>query len=90
MSSQQMRPFDGFADAEREAMLYSYYWAASEVGGHFPPVRSLARIFVRRRVQVFVSDAGPAHGGALVIDPRLTAGTRLGRVRSLIARLGRP
>jgi hypothetical protein len=81
---------DGFTDADRDTMLYEYFGAASDAGGHFPPVRGFARIFVRRRdLQVFTSDAGAPKTGVLLIDPGLTARARLGRVRSLIARLSR-
>ena len=91
MTRQQMRLLDGFTDADRNTMLYEYFWAASDVGGHFPPVRSLARIFVRRRdLQVFTSDAGAGKAGVLLIDPELRARARFGWVRSLIARLRRP
>jgi hypothetical protein len=68
---------DGFTDADRDAMLYEYFWAASEAGGHLPPVRGLARIFFRRpERQVFTSSAAAARGSVLRIDPKLTAGRR--------------
>ena len=90
MTRQRMGLLDGFTDADRDTMLYEYFWAASEVGGQFPPVRSFARIFVRRRdLQVFTSDTGAAKARVLLIDPELTARARFGWVRSLIARLSR-
>jgi hypothetical protein len=72
MTRRQMRAFDGFTDAERNQMLYEYFWAASDTGGHLPPVRGLARVFFRRRnVQVFASDTGAASISILAIDPKL-------------------
>lgn len=72
MTRQQMRVLDGFTDAERNQMLYEYFWAASDTGGHLPPVRGLARIFFRRRnLQVFASDTGAASISILAIDPKL-------------------
>jgi hypothetical protein len=80
MTRQAMGLFDGFTNAERDDMLYGYFSAASEVGGHLPPVRSFARIFVRRRkLQVFMSSAGAAEISVLQIDPALIARRR--RVR---------
>jgi hypothetical protein len=78
MTRQPMGLFDGFTNAERDDMLYGYFSAASEVGGHLPPIRSFARIFVRRRkLQVFMSSA--AEISVLQIDPSLM--TRRRRVR---------
>lgn len=72
MTRQQTRVFDGFTDAERNQMLYEYFWAASDTGGHLPPVRGLARIFRRRRnLQVFASGTGAASISILAIDPKL-------------------
>lgn len=73
MTRQQVGWFDGLSDAERDSMLYGYFSAASDVGGHFPPVRSLARIFFRRRkLEVFASNVGVAKISVLLIDPKLT------------------
>ena len=81
MTRQQVRMLDGFTNAERDDMLYGYFWAASEVMGPFPPARSLARIFFRRRkLQVFASNAGPAKMSVLTADPALTAGRRRPRL----------
>jgi hypothetical protein len=78
MTRQAMGLFDGFANAERDDMLYGYFSAASDVGGHLPPVRSFARIFVRRRkLQVFMSSAGAAEISVLQIDPTLIARRRV-------------
>lgn len=78
MTRQPMGLFDGFTNAERDDMLYGYFSTASEVGGHLPPIRSYARIFVRRRkLQVFMSSA--AEISVLQIDPALM--TRRRRVR---------
>lgn len=72
--------FDGFTNAERDDMLYGYFSAASEVGGHLPPVRSLARIFVRRpKRQVFISGAEAAAISIFQVDPTLISRRR--RVR---------
>ena len=77
MTRKQVGWFDGLSNAERDSMLYGYFSAASDVGGHFPPVRSLARIFFRRRnLQVFASNVGVAKISVLLIDPKLTAGVR--------------
>jgi hypothetical protein len=59
MAHQRVGLSDGFTNAERDDMLYGYFSAASEVGGHLPSIRSFARIFVhRRKLQVFMSSAG--------------------------------
>jgi hypothetical protein len=80
MTRQPVGLFDGFTNAERDDMLYGYFSAASEVGGHLPPVRGFARIFVRRRkLQVFMPSAGAAEISVLQIDPALIARRR--RVR---------
>ena len=80
MTRQPVGLFDGFTNAERDDMLYGYFSAASEVGGHLPQVRGFARIFVRRRkLQVFMSSAGAAQTSVLQIDPALIARRR--RVR---------
>jgi hypothetical protein len=72
MTHQPVGLFDGFADTEQDDMLYGYFSAASEVGGHLPPIRSFARIFVRRRkLQVFTSSTGTAETSVLQIDPAL-------------------
>jgi hypothetical protein len=77
MTRQPVGLFDGFTNAERDDMLYGYFSAASEVGGHLPPVRGFARIFVRRRkLQVFMSSAGAAQTSVLQIDPALIARRR--------------
>lgn len=88
MTRQPMGLFDGFANAERDDMLYSYFSAASEVGGHLPPIRSFAMIFVRRRkLQVFTSSAGAAQTSVLQIDPPLISRRR--RVHLAPGRRGR-
>jgi hypothetical protein len=80
MTRQAIGLFDGLTNAERDDMLYGYFAAASEVGGHLPLVRSFARIFVRRRkLQVFMSSAGAAEISILQIAPALIARRR--RVR---------
>lgn len=77
MTRQPVRLLDGFTNAQRDDMLYGYFAAASDVGGHLPPVRSLARIFVRRRrLQVFVSGAGAGAASVLQIDPALLSRRR--------------
>jgi hypothetical protein len=74
--TQRMGLSDGFTAADRNTMFYEYFWAASEVGGHLPPVRGFGRIFFRRRtLQVFTSNRDVAHATAL-IDPKFTAGVR--------------
>ena len=81
MPRQQMRVFDGFTNAERNQMLYEYFWAASDTGGHLPPVRGSARIFFRRRnLQVFVSDTDAASISVLAIAPKLAVKGRLMRL----------
>ena len=42
MTRQPVGLFDGFTNAERDDMLYGYFSAASEVGGHLPQVRGFA------------------------------------------------
>lgn len=80
MTRQQVGWFDGLSNAERDDMLYGYFSAASDVGGHFPPVRSLVRFFLRRRkLQVFESNVGVAKISVLLIDPKLTGGVRRAR-----------
>jgi hypothetical protein len=80
MTGQPVGLFDGFTDAARDDMLYGYFSTASDVGGHLPPVRSLARIFVRRRnLEVFLSRMRPATMSVLEIDPALISRRR--RVR---------
>lgn len=80
MTGQPIGLFDGFTDAARDDMLYSYFSAASDVGGHLPPVRSFARIFVRRRkLEVFLSSTVPATTSVLEVDPALISRRR--RVR---------
>jgi len=80
MRHQAVGLFDGFTNAERDDMLYGYFSAASEVGGHLPPIRGFARIFVRRRrLRVFTSNASAAGISVLQIDPALIARRR--RVR---------
>jgi hypothetical protein len=77
MTCQQIALSPGLSDADRDNMFYGYFAAASDVGGHFPPIRSFARIFVRRRnLLVFTSNAGAANNSVLLIDPKLTAGGR--------------
>lgn len=72
--------FDGLSNAERDSMLYGYFSAAADAGGHFPSARSFARVFFRRRyVQVFASNAGTPRISAVLIDPKLTAGVRRAR-----------
>jgi hypothetical protein len=76
----QVGLLDGFAEADRDTMFYGYFSAASDVGGHLPPVRSFARIFFRRHeLQVFASNAGAAKISVSLIDPKLTAGVRRAR-----------
>ena len=85
MTRQPMGLFDGFTNAERDDLLYGYFSAASDVGGHLPPVRGLARIFVRRRkLQVFTSGAGSGRGAVSVlqIDPALISARRRIRLAS--------
>jgi hypothetical protein len=78
MTRWQMSAFDGLPVAERDQMLYEFFWAASDTGGHLPPVRSLARLFVRRRnLQVFTSAAGSAPAGILAIDHKVLVRGRL-------------
>ena len=90
MTRQPMGLFDGFTNAERDDMLYRYFAAASEVGGHLPPLRSLARIFVRRsNVQVFMSSAGPAGTSVLQIDPALISRRRRARLAPIVRRRDR-
>ena len=60
-------------------MLYGYFSAATDVGGHFPPVRSFARIFFRRNVQVFASNPGAPRIDVVLTNPKFSAGVR--RVR---------
>jgi hypothetical protein len=80
MTRRHVGLLDGFTDADRDEMLYEYFWAASEVGGHFPPVRSLVRIFFRRRnLQVFTSNVGAAKISVLQMNPKLTARIRRAR-----------
>src|SRR5579864_3120951 len=82
MTRQQVRMLDGFTNAERDDMLYGYFWAASEVVGPFPPIRSFARFFFRRRkLRVFASNASAAEMSVLTMDPSLTAGDRRVRFR---------
>jgi hypothetical protein len=70
MARQQVGMLDGLSNAERDTMLYGYFLAAADVGGHFPPVRSFARVFFRRRnPQVFASNAGAPRINVLLIDP---------------------
>lgn len=79
MTRHQVGPLDGLSNAERDTMLYGYFAAAADVGGHFPQVRSFARIFFRlRNLQVFASNAG-APRNVVLIEPKLTAKVR--RVR---------
>ena len=80
MTRPQVGFFDGFSDADRENRFYEYFSAVSDAGGHFPPVRSFARIFFpRRKLQVFTSNAGAATISVLLIDPKLTMGVRRAR-----------
>jgi hypothetical protein len=81
VTRQPMGLFDGFANAEHDDMLYNYFSAASEVGGHLPPIRSFARIFVRRKLQVFMSSAGATQTSVLQIDPSLISRRRRARRR---------
>jgi hypothetical protein len=78
MTRPQAGLLDGFSDADRENRFYARFGAVSDEGGRFPPVRSLARIFLpRRNLQVFTSNAGAATISVLVINPKLiTAGRR--------------
>ena len=83
MTRQPMGLFDGFTNAERDDLLYGYFSAASDVGGHLPPARGLARIFVRRRkLQVFTSGAGSGAVSVLQIDPALISARRRVRLAS--------
>jgi hypothetical protein len=76
MTRQRIGVSDGLTEADRNTMLYEYFWAASEVGGHLPPVRGFGRIFFRRRtLQVFTSNRDAAHATAL-IDPKFVARVR--------------
>ena len=80
MTHQQVLFSSGLSNDDRDDMFYGYFLAASDVGGHFPPINSFARIFVRRRqLQVFVSNAGAAKTSVLLMDPKLTAGSRRAR-----------
>jgi hypothetical protein len=80
MTCQQIALSPGLSDADRDNMFYGYFAAASDVGGHFPPIRSFARIFVRRRnLLVFSSNAGTANNNVFLRDPKLTAGGRRAR-----------
>jgi hypothetical protein len=80
MTRQQVGLADGLSSADRNEMLYGYFSAAADVGGHFPPVRSFARIFVRRRnVQVFASNAGDPGISVGLTNPDFNAGFRCAR-----------
>lgn len=82
MARQQVRLADGLSNADRNDVLYGYFSAAADVGGHFPPVRSLARVcFRRRNVQVFVANAGNPRISAGLTDPNFNAGFRPARFR---------
>jgi hypothetical protein len=84
-----MRLFDGFTNAERDDKFYDYFSAASEIGGHLPPIRGFARILVRRRkLQVFVSSPDAAAISVLQIDPALISRRR--RVRLIPGSRRRP
>jgi hypothetical protein len=90
MARQQVRLFDGLSNAEHDNMFYGYFSAAADVGGHFPPVRSLARVFSRRRnLQVFTSNVSALGSNALLIDPKFTAGVRRARFRLGLRRQNR-
>ena len=91
MRRQAVGLFDGFTNAERDDMLYGYFSAASEVGGHLPSIRSFARMFVRRRrLRVFTSSAGSAGISVLQIDPALIARRRRVRLAPGPRRRARP
>jgi hypothetical protein len=80
MTRHQVGSLDGLSNAERDTMLYGYFAAAADVGGHFSQVRSFARIFFRRRnLQVYASNAGAPRVSVVLIDPKPTAKVR--RVR---------
>ena len=82
MARQQVGLFDGFSNADHDNTFYWYFSAAADVGGHFPPVRGLASVFLRRRnLQVFTSNVRAPASNALLIDPKLTAGVRRARFR---------
>jgi hypothetical protein len=82
MTRRQVGLFDGLSSAERDNMLYGYFSAATDVGGHFPPVRSFARIFFwRRNVQVFASNPGAPRISAVLTNPKFSAGVRRARFR---------
>ena len=90
MRRQAVGLFDGFTNAERDDMLYGYFSAASEVGGHLPSIRSFGRIFVRRRrLRVFTSSAGSAEISVLQVDPALIARRRRVRLASSLRRRAR-
>ena len=81
MTRRQVGLFDGLSNAERDNMLYGYFSAATDVGGHFPTVRSFGRIFFRRRnVLVFSSNAGAPRISAVLTNPKFTVGVRLTRL----------
>jgi hypothetical protein len=89
MTRQPVRLFDGFTSAERDDRFYGYFSAASDIGGHLPPIRGLGRIFARRRtLQVFVPRPGAAEITVLQIDPALLSGRR--RVRLVPGSRRRP
>ena len=83
MTRRQVGLFDGLSNAERDNMLYGYFSAATDVGGHFPTVRSFARVFFRRRnVPVFSSnaDADAPRINAILANPKFTVGVRRTRL----------
>ena len=75
MTRQQVGLADGLSSANQSDMLYGYFSAAADVGGHFPPVHSFAKVFFRRRnVQVFASNAGASRISVGLTDPGFNAG----------------
>ena len=85
MTRRQVGLFDGLSNAERDNMLYDYFSAATDVGGHFPTVRSFARVFFRRRnVPVFSSNADAPRINAILTNPKFTAGVRRTRLEAAL------